>query len=68
MEYLFTTDGLREALKGFDFGRALESLRSTQLLAAPATGVKSKSQRIHGRFVRVYKIRSDQYLKDKEGT
>ena len=68
MEYLFTTDGLHEALKGFDFGRALESLRSAQLLVAPATGVKSKSQRIHGRFVRVYKIRSDQYLKDKEGT
>lgn len=67
MSYLFTTDGLREALKGFDFARALESLRSAQLLVAPATGAKSKSQRIHGRIVRIYKIRPEQYLKDKEG-
>lgn len=65
-EYWFTNDGMREALKGFDFGRGLDTLRSAQLLIAPPSGAKSKSQRIHGRFVRIYKIRPDKYLMDKE--
>ena len=60
MEYLFTTSGMREALKGFDFDRALKVLRVAGLLDAPTTGKASKSKRIHGRFVRVYVVRPDE--------
>ena len=57
IEYLFTGEGMREALKGFDFGRALSVLRSAGLLDAPQTGETSKSKRIHGRVARVYVVR-----------
>lgn len=60
IEYLFTTSGMREALKGFDFDRALKVLRMAGLLDAPTSGKSSKSKRIHGRFVRVYVVRPDQ--------
>ena len=59
-EYLFTTSGMREALKGFDFDRALKVLRLAGLMDAPTSGKASKSKRIHGRFVRVYVVRPDQ--------
>ena len=59
MEYLFTTSGMREALKGFDFDQALKVLRMAGLLDAPTSGKASKSKRIHGRFVRVYVVRPD---------
>lgn len=60
VQYLFTKDGMREALKGFDFARALKVLRTAGLLDAPPTGEASKSKRIHSRFVRVYVVRPDQ--------
>lgn len=60
MEYLFTTSGMREALKGFDFDRALKVLRLAGMMDAPTSGKASKSKRIHGRFVRVYVVRPDQ--------
>ena len=59
VQYLFTKDGMREALKGFDFARALKVLRTAGLLDAPPTGEASRSKRIHGRFVRVYTVRPD---------
>lgn len=57
--YYFTKDGMHEALKGFDFTRALKALRTSGLLEAPPTGEASKTKRIHGRISRVYIIRPD---------
>lgn len=57
--YFFTKDGMHEALKGFDFPRALKVLRHSALLDAPPTGEASKTKRIHGRIARVYIIRPD---------
>lgn len=62
MEYLFTTSGMRDALKGFDFDRALKVLRLQGLLDAPDAGTASRSKRIHGRFVRVYVVRPDKAI------
>ncbi|MFO1351540.1 MAG: DUF927 domain-containing protein [Gammaproteobacteria bacterium] len=58
--YLFTADGLREALKGFDFKRALDLLQEVGALPAPeADGRRSRAQRIGGRLVRLYPIIAD---------
>lgn len=59
IQYLFTAEGLREALKGFDFARALRVLREAGLLVAPASGEASRSRRIHGRSVRVYTVQPE---------
>lgn len=66
IDYFFTTDGMREALKGFDFARALKVLRTAGLLDAPPAGEASRSKRIQGRIVRVYKVRPDQMNKTVE--
>lgn len=68
VEYLFTKDGMRDALKGFDFARALKVLRTVGLLDAPPTGEASKSKRIHGRFVRVYTVQPEKAYATKEAT
>jgi putative DNA primase/helicase len=58
--YLFNADGLREALKGFDFKRALDVLESCGVIPkASATGERSKTETIGGRKVRVYSVRAD---------
>ena len=58
--YLFTSEGMREAIKGFDFTRALEALREAGALPAPeADGKRSTPQRFAGRLVRVYSILAD---------
>ncbi len=55
--YLFTADGLREALKGFDFNRALDTLQEVGAIAAPgADGKRAKSCRINGRVVKLYAV------------
>ena len=55
--YLFTSDGLREALKGFDFNRALDTLQELGFLEAPsADGKRAKSMRIHGRVMKLYAV------------
>lgn len=55
--YLFTGDGLREALKGFDFNRALDTLQEVGAIAAPgADGKRAKLVRINGRSVRLYAV------------
>ncbi|GIK87986.1 MAG: hypothetical protein BroJett026_34670 [Betaproteobacteria bacterium] len=55
--YLFTAEGMREAVKGFDFNRALEALQEAGALPAPeADGKRSTPQRFAGRLVRVYPI------------
>lgn len=62
-EYLFTADGMREALKGFDFARALDALLEAGALPAPgADGKRAKPERIKARgsgTVRLYTIRND---------
>jgi putative DNA primase/helicase len=55
--YLFTADGLREALKGFDFNRALDTLQEVGSIAAPGTdGKRAKPMRINGRVVKLYAV------------
>ncbi|MBE0624408.1 MAG: DUF927 domain-containing protein [Burkholderiales bacterium] len=57
--YLFTADGLREALKGFDFKRALDVLQSSEVLPKPqANGERARFFRIGGRGAKLYAIDS----------
>ncbi|MDS4068974.1 MAG: DUF927 domain-containing protein [Candidatus Competibacter sp.] len=59
--YLFTADGLREASKGFDFKRVLDTLQEAGALPKPdESGERAKPQRIGGRLVRLYSIHADQ--------
>jgi putative DNA primase/helicase len=55
--YLFNAEGMREAVKGFDFKRALDVLQESGAL--PGTGERAKGQRIDGRLVRLYPIQAD---------
>jgi putative DNA primase/helicase len=65
-EYLFTKDGLREATKGFDFNRALDTLQEAEALPAPsANGERSKFVRINGLGSRFYIVLFDK-LADKQ--
>lgn len=57
--YLFTAVGMKEALAGFDFKRALDTLQAAGVLP-PSSGERSKPERIGGRTVRVYAIQADQ--------
>lgn len=55
--YLFTADGLREALKGFDFRRALDELEAAGVLPkASADGKRAQPVRIAGRPMKLYPI------------
>lgn len=58
--YLFTAEGLKEALKGFDFKRALDTLQEAGALPAPgADGKRAKAERIKARGaapIRLYTI------------
>ena len=60
LRYLFNKDGMREALKGFDFSRALDILRAAEVLTDCSSGKQSKAHRIGGRTVRLYTIDSGQ--------
>ena len=53
--YLFNSEGLREAVKGFDFKRALDTLQEAGALPA-TSGERAKAQRIGGQVVRLYPI------------
>ena len=58
--YLFNADGLREASKGFDFKRVLDTLQEVGALPKPdESGERAKPQRIGGRLVRLYSIHAD---------
>ncbi|UUZ68269.1 DUF927 domain-containing protein [Polaromonas sp. P2-4] len=58
--YLFNADGLREALKGFDFARALDALQQAGAIEAPgADGKRAKVIRIRGQGMRLYIVRPD---------
>jgi putative DNA primase/helicase len=57
--HLFTADGLREALKGFDFNRALDTLQEAGAIAAPgADGKRAKPVRINGQVMKLYAVKS----------
>ncbi|MDA8129638.1 MAG: DUF927 domain-containing protein [Betaproteobacteria bacterium] len=59
-EYLFTADGMREALKGFDFKRALDALQEVGALPIPgADGRRQRFHRIGGRGVKLYPVHAD---------
>lgn len=61
--YLFTSDGMREALKGFDFNRALDALTEAGALPAPGSdGKRTKVFNIPSRgnkSARLYPVRPD---------
>ena len=55
--YLFTSEGMREALKGVDFARALDTLQELGLIEKPgADGKRAKFHRIHGRGMKLYTV------------
>ena len=59
-EYLFTADGMREALKGFDFARALDALQEAGALPQPAAdGKRARFYRIAGRGLKLYPVQAD---------
>jgi putative DNA primase/helicase len=67
-EYLFTADGMREALKGFDFARALDALQESGALPIPgADGKRAKFYRISGRGVKLYPVQADKLGGDHHG-
>ena len=58
--YLFNADGLREALTGFDFSRALDALQQAGAIEAPgADGKRVKSMRIRGQSMKLYVVRPE---------
>lgn len=58
--YLFNKDGLREALVGFDFARALDVLQEGGALPAPgADGKRARFYRISGHGMKLYPIQAD---------
>jgi len=58
--YFFTSEGMREALKGFDFKRALDELESAGALPAPgADGKRARFFRFDGRGMKLYPINFD---------
>lgn len=58
--YLFNADGLRDALKGFDFKRALDLLEQAGALPeASADGKRARFYRIAGRGMKLYPINPD---------
>lgn len=59
VQYFFTTDGMREALKGFDFARALKVLQVAGVLNPGADGKSARQKRIHSRNVRVYVVQPE---------
>ena len=55
--FWFTADGLREALKGFDFARALDVLQLAGLIPAPgADGKRARTKRINGQAKKLYPV------------
>ena len=53
--YLFTAEGMREAMKGFDFNRALDTLQEAGAIEAPgADGKRAKFVRIRGQGLKLY--------------
>lgn len=55
--YLFTSEALREALKGFDFNRGLDALQEAGVLPKPGVnGERARTYRVGGRVNRLYPV------------
>jgi putative DNA primase/helicase len=55
--YLLTADGMREALKGFDFNRALDGLQEVGAIDPPgADGKRARFRRVRGHGVKLYEV------------
>lgn len=55
--YLFTAEGMREAMKGFDFNRALDELQEAGFIDPPgADGKRARFHRIRGQGLKLYSI------------
>lgn len=68
VRYLFTTGGMREALKGFDFQRATTELIRCGAMPAPgADGKRAKPHNIHGEKKRLYEIDATKLEGDGHG-
>lgn len=66
--YLFTAEGLREALRGFDFNRALDALQESGALQMPgADGKRAKLYRIGKRPMRLYPVQADKLGDEHHG-
>ncbi len=65
--YLFTSEGLREALKGHDFRRALRRLHDVGLLPKDKQGKHTVLERIGGSSSRVYPIAASQLARCLDG-
>ena len=58
--YMFNAEGMREAVKGFDFKRALNILQEAGALPVPgADGKRAKPMRIGGRVLKLYPVQAD---------
>ncbi|MEQ6472147.1 DUF927 domain-containing protein [Comamonas sp. wu1-DMT] len=68
VQFLFTKDGMREALKGFDFSRALKVLQHAGVLSPGVDGKSTRQKRIHSRNVRVYVVQPEKAYSAQEGT
>ncbi|MBK7001965.1 MAG: DUF927 domain-containing protein [Rhodoferax sp.] len=67
-EYLFTTDGMHEALKGFDFKRALDVLQLAGAIPEPGkNGERSRPIRIAGRTMKLYPVTPDKLTGNEHG-
>lgn len=66
--FWFTADGLREALKGFDFARALDALELAGLIPSPGgDGKRARFKRIQGRGLKLYPVHPEGISGDAEG-
>jgi putative DNA primase/helicase len=66
--YLFTADGMREALKGFDFKRALDVLQELGALPAPGPdGKRARFYRVSGAGAKLYPITPEKLDADDHG-
>ncbi len=58
--YLFTAAGMHEALKGFDFKRALDALQTAGVIDKTGdNGKRAKAMRIDGRLMKLYSVRTE---------
>ena len=67
MVYLFTSEGMREALKGQDLKRALSKLHDAGLLQKDRDGKHSEQQRVGNATHRVYPITPSQLARCLDG-
>jgi putative DNA primase/helicase len=66
--YLFTSEGMRDALKGFDFKHGLDTLQEMHALAeSTSRGERAHLHRIAGRPVKLYEINPDKLVDGDHG-